>query len=111
MPAKSAAPIDLSSLTNGKLIKVLEKRDADRSAATDAVFGLAISHDERFCSILSRLGEYHPTVAAYERASRAMSEAKAEAARRVGPVQFDMLSTYIIYLENQKSRRKQRSAA
>lgn len=97
---------DISNLTNGKLIKLLEKCDAQLSKATNAVFACEERNDVKFCDILNRLGEDHPQVIAYNEASAAMEHAKSEARRRVGPVQFDMFSIYVTYLQNQKSRRK-----
>lgn len=95
----------LSELTNGKLIKELEKRDAKVQSLVDGVFSLVQHRDDRFGDII-RANPKVPSVIAYEAAFEALSEAKYEGKRRVGPVTFDMVSTIITYLQNQGLRTK-----
>lgn len=97
--------MELSSLTNGNLIKELEKRDAKVQGLVDGVFSLAQHRDDRFGDII-RANPKAPPVVAYEAASEALLEAKYEGKRRVGPVTFDMVSTIITYLQNQGLRTK-----
>ena len=99
--------VDVSALTNGKLVKLIEGRDSIAQGLVGGVFSLAKSHDDRFGDII-RENPDSPPVVAYEKALGELHEAKAEARRRVGPVQFDMTSTLITYLQNQKGLRRRR---
>ena len=101
--------MELSQVTNGKLIKELEARDAKLQSFTDSIFALAEHRDDRFGDIIRANPTAKPVVA-YRKAEEALLEAKYEAKRRIGPVNFPEFSTLISSLRNQGLRSKPRRA-
>ena len=97
---------DISELTNGELVKALTKRENEVSKACNVVYATQERTDVGFRDILEKIGSDHPAVVAYNKASADLANAKYEAQRRVGPVTYDMTSTYITYLQNQKRRKR-----
>lgn len=62
----------------------VEKRQARRLAATNAIFDLAAHGHERFSNIVTRLGVTHPAVVAYYAAEMRDREVLDECRRRYG---------------------------
>lgn len=101
----SAPPIylenkmDLTKITSRKLIGVIEKRESLAQSLINGVFDLSENPNDGFADII-KANPNAKAVISYERAFAALQDAKQEAIRRVGPVQFDMTSTLITYLAN-----------
>ena len=97
---------DISTLTNGELVKALTKFETAVSKACNLVYAAEERTDVGFRDILEKIGSDHPAALAYYKASSDLANAKYEAQRRVGPVTYDMTSMYITYLQSHKRRKR-----
>ena len=74
----------LPSITNARLATLLEQAMAEWHMATKAVFELAEHGQERFLTVLTRIGHAHPVGARFQKADAARTALEAEARSRVG---------------------------
>lgn len=95
------SPDSVESLTNKQLANLIERRDAAKERASGHVYDLAESGHERWSEIVERLGADDPCVVAYNEKAEEAAIARAEARRRLGPVQDVM---FVTYLRNNRSR-------
>lgn len=88
-------PECLEGLTNVALAKLIERRDAAKVKAVGRVYDLAEAGTERWSEIVERLGDDNSRVRVAMDASEEAAIARAEARRRLGPVQEVCFVAYL----------------
>ena len=89
---------DLTTRRPKTLAKMLEAVEARWQSAIDEVFDLSISGEERIQTIMSRLGEDHPAVAAFNKVDAERDALYLECRRRYGPDAVTFDSMWVTFL-------------